>query len=386
MKKIKILHIQVLPIMSGVQKAMLDILERLDRNKYAITILCNAEGELTEAAARLNINIIILPELRREINPLFDVFAFIKLFRLIKKNRFLLVHTHSSKSGFIGRLAARAAGVRCVVHTVQGFAFHEYSSRLSTFMIGLMERIAGLVTDRIIFVNQYDRKMALKMKLTSAEKMITIPNGIDLSQFNVTEPLPVPADLVGIVKRGGIVGMVARLWEQKAPQDFIRSIPVVVNTIPDAKFLVIGDGHLKDKLVKLSQELNISDHVLFLGWRQDVKALLKLLDVFVLTSLWEGLSVSILEAMASGKPVVATNIKGNNELVVDGETGFLVPAKNPQMVGEKVLYLLMNRTLAQKMGLKGYQRVRENFSIQTTIGKINQLYDTLLMKNLISSC
>ncbi len=386
MKKIKILHIQVLPIMSGVQKAMLDILERLDRNKYAITILCNAEGELTEAAARLNINIIILPELRREINPLFDVFAFIKLFRLIKKNRFLLVHTHSSKSGFIGRLAARAAGVRCVVHTVQGFAFHEYSSRLSTFMIGLMERIAGLVTDRIIFVNQYDRKMALKMKLTSAEKMTLFPNGIDLSQFNVTEPLPVPADLVGIVKRGGIVGMVARLWEQKAPQDFIRSIPVVVNTIPDAKFLVIGDGHLKDKLVKLSQELNISDHVLFLGWRQDVKALLKLLDVFVLTSLWEGLSVSILEAMASGKPVVATNIKGNNELVVDGETGFLVPAKNPQMVGEKVLYLLMNRTLAQKMGLKGYQRVRENFSIQTTIGKINQLYDTLLMKNLISSC
>ncbi|MDZ7340997.1 MAG: glycosyltransferase, partial [candidate division KSB1 bacterium] len=99
----------------------------------------------------------------------------------------------------------------------------------------------------------------------------------------------------------------------------------------------------------------------------------------------EGLSVSILEAMASGKPVVATQIKGNNELVIDGETGFLVPAKNPQMVGEKVLSLLMNRTLAQKMGLKGYQRVRENFSIENTVSKINQLYDTLLMKNDYSS-
>jgi glycosyltransferase involved in cell wall biosynthesis len=381
MTKVKILHIQVLPIMSGVQKAMMDILERLDRNRYHITILCNAEGELTAAAARLNIDCLILPELKREINPLFDLFAFIKLIRLIKQNRFLLVHTHSSKSGFIGRLAARAAGAKCVVHTVQGFAFHEYSSRLATFIIGLMERIAGRVTDRIIFVNQFDRTIALKMKLAPAEKMVTIPNGIDLAQFNPDGTEPIPADLVGIEKSNGIVGMVARLWEQKAPQDFIRSIPVVVKAIPNAKFLVIGDGHLKERLVKLSQELNIRDHVLFLGWRQDVKALLKILDVFVLTSLWEGLSVSILEAMASGKPVVATHIKGNNELVIDGETGFLVPAKNPQQVGERVLTLLMNRTLAQKMGLKGYQRVRENFSIENTVAKINQVYDILLMKN-----
>lgn len=385
MKRVKILHIQVLPIMSGVQKAMLDILERLDPDKYQITIACNAEGELTQAAVRLNINYIVVPELKREINPLFDLFAFIKLFRLIKLNRFLLVHTHSSKSGLIGRLAARAAGAKCVVHTVQGFAFHEYSSRLATFVIGLMERIAGLVTDRIIFVNQFDRKIALKMKLVPAEKMVTIPNGVDLSQFSPDSGAPVPGDLVGIETSGGIVGMVARLWEQKAPQDFIRSIPVVVKAIPDAKFLVIGDGHLKDRLIKLSQELNVSKNVLFLGWRQDVKALLNLLDVFVLTSLWEGLSVSILEAMASGKPVVATNIKGNNELVIDGETGFLVPAKNPQMVGEKVLSLLMNRTLAQKMGLKGYQRVRENFSIDNTVAKIIQVYDTLLIKNYYSS-
>lgn len=385
MKKVNILHIQVLPIMSGVQKAMLDILERLDRNKYNITILCNAKGELTEAAVKRNISFIILPELKREINPLFDIFAFIKLFKLIKENRFSLVHTHSSKSGFIGRLAARAAGAKCVVHTVQGFAFHDYSSKLATLIIGLMERMAGLVTDRIIFVNQYDRKIALKMKLAAAEKTVTIPNGIDLSQFSPDGTMPVPSDLVGIEKSGGIVGMVARLWEQKSPQDFIRSIPFVVNVILDAKFLVIGDGHLKAELERLSRQLKVSDNVFFLGWRQDVKALLKMLDVFVLTSLWEGLSVSILEAMASGKPVVATNIKGNNELVVDGETGYLVPPKRPEQVGERVLNLLMNRTLAQKMGLKGYQRVKENFSIQNTVGKINQLYDTLLVKNLNSS-
>ncbi len=379
MKKVTILHIQVLPIMSGVQKAMLDILERLDRNKYNITILCNAEGDLTEAAAKLNINVIILPELRREINPIFDIFAFIKLFCLIKRNRFLLVHTHSSKSGFIGRLAARAAGARCVVHTVQGFAFHEYSSKLTVLIIGLMERIAGLVTDMVIFVNHYDRIVATQMNLVPAEKMITIHNGIDFSTIETDEKKVDSRELIGIERNGAIVGMVARLWEQKSPQDFIRSIPTVVQKIPDAKFLVIGDGHLKDEMKRLSHELKISDNVLFLGWRRDVKNLLKILDVFVLTSLWEGLSVSILEAMASGKPVVATNIKGNNELVIDGETGFLVPPKSPEQIGEKVLNLLMNRTLAEKMGLKGYQRVKTYFNINDTVGKINQVYDTLLL-------
>jgi len=378
MKKIKILHIQVLPIMSGVQKAMIDILERLDRRKYDINILCNAQGDLTEVAAKLNINFIILPELRREINPFFDIITFIKLFRLIKVNHFVLVHTHSSKSGFVGRLAARAAGVKCIVHTVQGFAFHEYSSKLVIFIIGLMEKIAGIITDRIIFVNHHDRVVAAQMNLAPTHKMVTIPNGIDLSVFNHQKKMIDSKKLIGFEKNGSVVGMVARLWEQKFPQDFIRAIPAIVQERPDTKFLVIGDGHLKNEMKQLSHELKISNNVLFLGWRKDVQDLLKILDVFVLTSLWEGLSVSILEAMASGKPVVTTNIKGNKELVIDGETGFLVPPKKPEQISEKVLTLLRNRTLAQKMGLKGYQRVKKYFNIQDTVDKINQEYVTLL--------
>ncbi|MBN2090305.1 glycosyltransferase family 4 protein [candidate division KSB1 bacterium] len=380
MNKINILHIQVLPIMSGVQKAMLDILERLDRNKCHITILCNAEGELTEAATKLNINFIILPELRREINPLFDIIAVIKLIKLIKKNRFQLVHTHSSKSGFVGRLAASAAGVKCIVHTVQGFAFHEYSSKLAIFVFGLMERIAGVFSDKIIFVNQYDKITASKMRLASAEKMITIPNGIDFVELSSRSRSSANTKKsIGIEASDAVVGMVARLWEQKSPQDFIRSVPTVVKEFSAAKFLVIGDGHLKGELQQLSIELGISENVLFLGWRNDVRELLKILDVFVLPSLWEGLSVSILEAMASGKPVVASNIKGNNELVVDGATGYLVEPRNPEQIGEKVLTLLKNRTLAEKMGLNGYKRVKENFNIHDTVCKINQLYDTLLV-------
>jgi len=378
MRKVKILHIQVLPIMSGVQKAMLDILERLDRNKYDITILCNSEGELTQAADRLNFHHIILPELKREIHPFYDMLALIKLIKIIRRNRFQLVHTHSSKSGFIGRFAARAAGVPCIVHTVQGFAFHEFSSRVSVLVIGFLERIASLVTDEIIFVNHHDRVVAAQLKLAPRDKMVTIHNGIDLTVINPGDPSGDSRRPAASDSNGAVVGMVARLWEQKAPQDFIRSIPVVLRELPDAKFMVIGDGHLRPQLEQLTAQLRIADNVRFLGWRKDVRDLLKQLDVFVLPSLWEGLPVSILEAMASGKPVVASDIKGNNELVVHGETGFLVPPGQPDKIGESVLKLLKNRTLAQKMGLKGYRRVKEKFDINDTIGKINREYDTLL--------
>ena len=381
MKKVRLLHIQVLPIMSGVQKAMLEILKRLDRNTYDITVLCNSEGDLTRAVDLSNFNFIVLPELKRKIHPVDDLISFIKLIKLIKKNKFDIVHSHSSKPGFIGRLAAKAAGIKCIVHTVQGFAFHERSSKLTIYVVSLLEKLAGLAGDKVIFVNNKDRIVASQMNLIPKYKMTTIYNGIDLSSFINECPQKITKDLIGFEKKGAIVGMTARLWKQKAPQDFISSIPFIIQELPYTMFMVIGDGPLQYELEKLSEELTIRKNVIFLGWRNDVKDLLKLLDVFVLPSLWEGLPLSILEAMACSKPVVASNIKGNNELVVHGETGFLVPPENPQKIGERVLELLKNKTLAKAMGQKGYQRVKEKFDIRKTVYLTNLVYETLLNNN-----
>lgn len=378
MKKIKILHIQVLPILSGVQKAMYDLLIRLDRNRYDIYVLCQSEGELTIALKKQNIRYMILNELKREINPYFDLIAFIKLFRILRNEGFDLVHTHSSKPGFIGRLAARAAGVKSVVHTVQGFAFHEQSSKFSIAIFGILEKIAGLVSDKIIIVNEKDLEIAKQMQLVSSKKMITIYNGIDVDLINSRIQNKSLYELIGIKKNGYLVGMVARLWKQKSPQDFIRSIPIVVRELPSAKFLVIGDGPLQPELVELSRELGVQDNVSFLGWRTDVQDILMQLDVMVLTSLWEGLPLTLLEGMALSKPIVATNVKGNNELVVHEITGFLASPRDYQKIGEYTLKLLKNKPLARSMGEQAFIRVKEKFDIRNVVEQINSEYLKLL--------
>ena len=379
MRKSRIIHLQVLPILSGVQKSMLDILSRLDPNKYDITFLCQTEGDLTQALKQKNIRFITLPELKREINPFYDFQAFLKLYKLLKYGKYDLVHTHSSKPGIIGRLAAKAAGIKCIVHTVQGFAFHEHSSNVQIFLVRLLEKLAGMASHKVIFVNSKDRDIASKMKLVPNHKMVTIHNGVDLNQFNSANGVK---NGNGIKKNGAMVGMVARLWEQKAPQDYIAAIPKVVDKIPDAKFLVIGDGPLETELKKMSANLGIEENVQFLGWRQDIKDLLKIIDVVVLPSLWEGLPVAILEAMALSKPVVATNIKGNNELVVHGETGYLVEPGNPEEISSYVLKLLNDQPLAKKMGRLGYSRVKAKFALNKIVEQTSSLYEKLLSSNI----
>ncbi len=378
-KKVKVIHLQVLPILSGVQKSMYDILIRLDRKRYDLTVLCQSEGKLTDELKRQNIKYITVPELKREINPFFDFYAFIKIYNLFRKENYDIVHTHSSKPGIIGRLAAKLAGIKVIIHTVHGFAFHESSPKLSILIYGLFEKLVGYATDIVIFVNNKDRLTALNMKLLPAKKTITIFNGVDLTIYNNNNGSIKAKHLIGIEKNGHpFIGMVTRLWEQKAPEDFIKAIPFIIKDIPNAKFLVIGDGPLRKKLERTCKVLSIQQNVLFLGWRKDVKDLLKIIDVFVLPSLWEGLPVSILEAMANAKPVIASNIKGNNELVIHGETGLLVPIQSPQKIGESVLQLLKDSSLLNKMGQNGYQIVKKKYEINKIALQINSEYQRIL--------
>ncbi len=378
LKRYKIIHIQVLPIMSGVQKAMYDILIRLDRHKYDITVLCQSEGELTEALKQQNIRCLFLNALKREINPYFDLIALYKLYRIFRKEKYDLVHTHSSKSGFLGRLAAKIAGVPGIIHTVQGFSFHQFSAPKSIYFFTSLERITGLISNKIIIVNNDDFEYAIKNKIASQTKLVKIYNGIDIDEHHLNINKGRKRSEFNIPTDCNVVGFIGRLWEQKAPQDFISAVPIVLENISNVVFLIIGDGHLRSSLETLAQKLHIQDHIQFLGWRNDVPEILKILDVFVQTSLWEGLSLSILEAMAAGKPIIATNIKGNNELVVDGITGFLVLPRNPEMVGYYITRLLQDKRLVKKMGRLGRKRVEEKFDIKLHVELIKNIYHQIL--------
>ncbi len=356
---------------------MVDFLVRLDRNMFDVKVICSGEGELTAVLGKNQIPVIILPELKREINPFFDVMAFIKLIAIFKKFKFDIVHTHSSKPGFLGRLAAKAAGVSAIVHTVHGFAFHQFSSKFSVLIFQFLERVAALATDRLILLNSVDMQYAKKRRIIDEKKMSHVYNGICLDEFDSYLDVYQKKHLLNLNENNFVVGFVGRLWKQKAPQDFIAAIPSVLKQISNVVFIIVGDGHLKNDLEAMAKTLGIEDHIRFLGWRKDVPELLKIMDIFVQTSLWEGLSLSILEAMAAAKPVIATNIKGNNELVVDGVTGFLVPPNRPDSVANYIIKLLQDKKLAEKMGKLGRKRVEEQFDIRQHVQQIKNIYDQI---------
>lgn len=362
--------------MSGVQKAMVDLISRLDKEKYQVTVICQSEGELTEVLESMHIPFILVPSLKREINLFYDFKALITLVKIFRENEFDIVHTHSSKPGFLGRIAGKIANIGYVIHTVQGFAFHEFSNKLSVLIFTMLEKIAGKLSDKIIIVNDQDFQYAVEKRIAPLDRLIKIGNGIDINEYKLKFNIDEKRDELHIYNQKKVIGSVGRLWQQKDPKVFVNAMPRVIKKFPNACFLLIGDGPLQSELLNLTRKLNIESHVKFLGWRKDVNEILQVMDIFVQTSLWEGLSISILEAMASGKPVITTNVKGNNELIVDGENGFLIKPGDAEMLAERIVTLLENKELLLYFGKRNREKICKDYNIDFTVKKIEELYQT----------
>jgi glycosyltransferase involved in cell wall biosynthesis len=211
-------------------------------------------------------------------------------------------------------------------------------------------------------------------------KVFLIPNGVEIKVFTEANQSLVEAlaQEWKIRSHTPVIGTLARLHEQKGHSYLLDAVAQLRREIPDVKALVVGDGELRPSLEQRTQALRLSDSVIFTGTRRDVPEILALLDVFVLPSLWEGLPIALLEAMAAGLPVVATRVGGVPEVVVDGETGLLVPPRDPDALSEAILTLLQDPDLRQKMGQAGQERVREYFSVERMVEETEALYERLL--------
>jgi glycosyltransferase involved in cell wall biosynthesis len=209
------------------------------------------------------------------------------------------------------------------------------------------------------------------------ERMRTIYNGIDTDAFHKQNNLEELRSELRLPEGAPIVGMVGNLYPVKGYPYFIRAMKHVKKDFPDVRVIICGRGKLQRELELLANECGLADSLSFLGFRADVPRLLRLMDVFVLSSLTEGLSLSILEAMAAGKPTVVTDVGGNHEIVVEEETGFLVPSENPVVIAEKVCLLLHDRALGREMGRKGRQRTLDLFSREKMVQAYQELYETL---------
>ena len=296
--------------------------------------------------------------------------AIIKLAHLMKKKKIDVVHSYLFRANILCRIAAKLAGVPVVISSMQGI---EVTRSCPLFL----EKLTSPLVDKFTAVSDAIRNYIIQRARIEPEKIMTIHNGIGLDE---KKPGPIERKEFGLSPGVPVVGAVGRLAKEKGHQYLLNAARIIVREYPRVQFLIVGDGPEREELVNLAFKWGLKDRITFTGYRRDVLRVLTLFDIFALATLWEGLSMVILEAMVMAKPVVTTNVVGNPELVVDGVTGFLVPPRDPESLAKRILRLLKDENLREQMGAAGRRRVEEKFTIETMVSETEKLYEELLVK------
>jgi glycosyltransferase involved in cell wall biosynthesis len=360
----RVLHIQLYPLLSGVQNVSLQILDNLDPAEWEVYVISQPNGPLVEEVRRRGYTHLAVSTLRRQLSPL-DFLAFIRIYFLCRKYRFDIVHTHSSKTGFLGRIAARLAGVPKVIHTVHGFSFHPNQPLPFRWLYMLLEAVASHFADRIVFVNHSERRTAIRLGLVPREKAITIYNGAEIREPVSTRRLFPPEQLV--------VGWSGRFSKQKNPVQTVEIACLAATANPRLSFVFVGDGELRATCQHRVASYGLSNRIQFPGWQRDIHEWLSGFDVFLLFSRWEGLPLSILEAMSMGLPIIASKISGNEELI-DNRNGWLISLRDGHGLEHLLHSLPDNREQLHSMGMASRERVRNEFDIQRFRNQYLELY------------
>ncbi|MCB0208527.1 MAG: glycosyltransferase family 4 protein [Anaerolineae bacterium] len=382
---VRVLHIITRLIIGGAQETAMLIADYIDDTAWKVDVISGPqtgpEGSLIEEVRRREVSLIIEPSLVREVNPFKDIMALVRLTRYIKQEHYTIVHTHSSKAGILGRWAAWLAGAPLIVHTVHGWAHHEQQHPLVRGIYILLEKLTLPITSQLIVVSPRNIEKGLNDKIGRPENYTVIRSGIELDRFGHPQvpPMQMRAAL-SIPNDAPVVGTVTRLSAQKAPLDFVQAAALIRQEVPDAWFVMVGDGPLRSEVEMLAQKLNLTDRLVLTGLRRDVPELMATFDLFELSSLWEGLPRVLPQAMATGLPIVATAVDGNAEAVLDGVNGRLVPAGQPPLLAQTVVELLRNPSVMTAMGRAGQEMVNE-FGAQRMVEQLAELYKKLLQKN-----
>lgn len=378
MKKIKVLHVHTLPVISGSGINTVITMNGLNKDRFSVGFACRPSGPLIEEVLKYGITFHPIRHLLQEVNIFSDLIALWELILLLKHQKYDIIHTHNSKAGFTGRLAAKIAGVPIVVHTIHGFSFHDFERPQRQKLFILLERFAARFADKLITVSEPLKQWGLRLGIGKAAQYITIYDGIEIEKFKM-DFLPEKKKLeFGIEPEELVVGSISKLWEGKGLEEILRAAQKVILVVPNVKFIFVGEGYLREKLERLTQELGLSNHVIFTGFRRDIPEINAIFDIAVLASLFEGLGRVLLEAMVLGKPVVATRVGGIVDVVDDGKNGILVPPGDYNAFATALITLLQDRQLRVKMGEAAKQKIDERFSAQTMVKKIEELYDELI--------
>jgi glycosyltransferase involved in cell wall biosynthesis len=346
-----------------------------DRSRYEVWVAGAPGGPLWERAEAHGVRIRKLARLREHLSPADDALVLLELVRLIRRERFSIVHTHSSKAGFLGRVAARVCRTPIVIHTIHGFAFHPFMSRRRRLFYVTLERLVRPLTDEFIAVAPEVAREAVETGLAPPGRIRVAPSAVELDTIAATPDPALRAEL-SVPAGAPLIGTVGRLDTQKAPLDFVRMAARVAETVPDARFAMVGDGPLLEQAKAEADRLGVP--VIFTGFRSDAPQIAACFDVYVVSSLYEGLGRALTEALASGRPVVATAVNGVVDLVEPGSTGLLAPAADPDALAANVRWLLDHPDEARRMGEAGRKRVRQLFAPEGMCAQIEGTYAQLL--------
>lgn len=383
----RVLHLITRLIVGGAQENTLLSVEGLDRlPDFEVTLATGIddgpEGDLL-TRARNTTDLVIIPELGRSVNPFSDLVALVRIYRLIRAGRYHIVHTHSSKAGVLGRLAARAAGTPIVVHTLHSLVFHDYQPRWLNRLLRLVKRALAPLTDHYISVSRIIAEKAIAAGIGEPARFSTVYSGMELDWFLDARPdaQAVRAEL-GIPKDAPVVGKIARLFELKGHDQLFDAIPAVVERFPEVRFLLVGDGILYEQLRERAHREAFERNVVFAGLieRERIPEIISAMDVLVHTSLREGIARVLPQAMAMGKPCVSFDLDGAPEVVIPGETGELVRAGDAAGLSAAICRLLADPELRRRLGEGGRRLVDPMYRAETMVQEIAGIYRRLLVE------
>jgi len=396
MARIKVLQVITLSDWGGAQRVVFDLVCNLDKEKFEVEVACSPNGLLVEKLKARNIKVYEVENLVRRISIINDIKAFFALKKIIKKGKYDIVHCHSAKAGFLGRMAGKSLKIKNIYYTVHSWSFYnkdEFSFMENAFVS--MEKLSAIGCDKIVCVSNKVMVDGIRRKIAKSRKFLVIKNGIN---FNVENKRNELRNSYNIKNKEIVIAMVARLSKPKNPFLFLQVAKEVLKTEKNVKFILLGGGVLSQECHNFVEQEKLEEGVLLLGEKSPIEAreLFFAFDIFVLLSGFEGLPITILEAMFASLPVVASDVGGISELIDDGsgglatpkpsearlcsgelwrgEGGFLVKNNYFNEIKESIEYLIKNPQIRKQMGEYNLQKAKDNFTLEQMVSQYERLY------------
>ena len=377
--KSSILFVIVNLTFGGGERVFSQVIRGLNKEKFDVFVACQPGGIFEEKLREVGIKIEPLDMTSR-----YNLGTISQLKKIIETKNIQIVHSQDGRADFFARIAGKIANVPIIISSVamlvEGYDVNIFRKVLYI----LMDRWSERCVDKFIVLSEVLRHTLIERHGIEPEKIVKIYNGIEIDEYKPNNERGIRIEDSGLRKEFGfrndvpVIGTIGRLVWQKGFEYLIKAIPKIVKDLPEAKFLIVGEGPLREKLEELGKRLKVKDNIIFTGFRSDIKEILASIDVLVMPSLLEGLPMVLLEGMAMAKPIVATNIDGISEVLENGKTGLLVPPKDTDTLAEAIIEILNNKTKASHLGQNARKIVEEKFSVEKMVEQIEWVYEGLL--------